>query len=167
MYGYRTLSIWLSWKIMSKKLGVITLPNELTFIKDAITTLKEMSETFRKRNWEPREIGKQHFVRVTEWKCTKLPHCKTKLVCKDGKSFFRIKRWTGEEDLRAHHYPRLLWISIRGLPLHAWSRDTFIKIMQDSGQLLEVDLHSKNMMNHMVARVKVECQKRRTSRKRD
>lgn len=51
---------------MSKKLGVITLPNELTFIKDAITTLKEMSETFRKRNWEPREIGKQHFVRVTE-----------------------------------------------------------------------------------------------------
>lgn len=113
---------------LSKVLGVITLPSGETTIEDAIKALREMLETFRKRNWDLREIGERQFVlELPNENALNYLTNKQNRSCKEKKSF-RIKRWTEEENLRVYRFSKLLCLSIKGLPLQAWNRDTFIKI---------------------------------------
>lgn len=107
---------------LSKVLGVITLPSGETTIEDAIKALRKMLETFRKRNWDLREIGERQFVlELPNENALNYLTNKQNWSCKERKSF-RIKRWTEEENLRVYRFSKLLCLLIKGLPLQAWTR---------------------------------------------
>lgn len=43
-------------------------------------------------------------------------------------SYFHVRRWTWEEGLEIHRFKRLIWVVIKGIPLHAWDREVFVMI---------------------------------------
>lgn len=38
-----------------------------------------------------------------------------------------------------HHPGRLLWLSIAGVPLHAWNQTSFLEIAKNFSQVMEVE----------------------------
>lgn len=61
-------------------------------------------------------------------------------------------------------------MNVRGLPLFAWDRNTFIKITQEFGHLLDIDSKTKSKSEQTIKQVKKERAQRykmnKESRKR-
>jgi hypothetical protein len=52
---------------------------------------------------------------------------------------------------------REIWLSIFGVPPHAWGETTFAKLVNSCGVLLEVNAETRNKSRFDVARVKIEA----------
>lgn len=78
---------------LAKKLVVITLPHGEIEIEDAIRSLREMSETFKKTKWDPRQIrARDYVVEFPNDNALNYLLSKTHWQHKDGKSYITIKR---------------------------------------------------------------------------
>lgn len=47
---------------MEKILGVITLAHRETDIEETLMTVREMSETLKRRNWDPMQLSPREYI---------------------------------------------------------------------------------------------------------
>jgi hypothetical protein len=70
-----------------------------------------------------------------------------------GGLLFDIKPWSPNQVCSR----REIWLSMFGIPLHAWGEDTFRKLANKCGVFVEIDEATRNNERFDVARVKVEA----------
>lgn len=59
--------------------------------------------------------------------------------------------------LPIHKFPRLLWLVVKGLSIQTWTRDTFIVITKNFGQLLKIHSSTKELTDKNQAKIRIGC----------
>lgn len=144
---------------LARTLGVVVLGYGETEVEKCLDALREMSETFRTRKWNPIPCGPTELV-IELPNENALEHLLSRRAwpCRGGGSYFHVNRWNGEEGIPIHRFPLQAWVEVKGLPLFMSDRATFIAITKEFGQLLDVDKKTLTKEEKTVARIRIGCE---------